>query len=134
MATIELTKDNLDSSINGNDILLVDFWASWCGPCKMFGPIFEKVADLNPDIAFAKLNTEEQQEVAAQFGVRSIPTLAIFRDQILVFLQAGALPENALTDVLQKVKDLDMDEVRQKIAEEEAKQQTAASPTAGAPA
>jgi len=128
MATIELTKANLDSTIHDNNILLIDFWASWCGPCKMFGPIFEKVADQNPDIGFAKLDTEAQQEVAAQFGVRSIPTLAIFREEILVFLQAGALPENALTDVLEKVKGLDMDEVRQKIAEEEATQEAAASP------
>ena len=122
MATIELTKDNLESSIHDNDILLVDFWASWCGPCKMFGPIFEKVAEQYPDVAFAKLNTEEQQEVAAQFNVRSIPTLAIFREEILVFLQASALPENALVDIVEKVQALDMDEVRQKIAEEEAKQ------------
>ncbi len=128
MATIELTRDNLESSIDDNDILLIDFWASWCGPCKMFGPIFEKVADANPDIAFAKLDTEEQAEVAAQFAVRSIPTLAIFREQVLVFLQAGALPENALVDILDKVKELDMDEVRAKIAEEQAKQETAAAP------
>lgn len=128
MATIELTKDNLESSIHDNDILLIDFWASWCGPCKMFGPIFERVAEKHPDIGFAKLNTEEQQEVAAQFGVRSIPTLAIFREEILVFLQAGALPENALTDILEKVRGLDMDEVRQKIAEEETEQEAAAAP------
>jgi thioredoxin len=128
MATIELTKENLDSSIQDNDILLIDFWADWCGPCKMFGPIFEKVADQYPDVGFAKLNTEDQQEVAAKFAVRSIPTLGIFREGILVFLQAGALPENALVDIVEKVQALDMDEVRQKIAEEESKQSEAAAP------
>jgi len=122
MSTIELTSDNLQSTISDNDIVLIDFWASWCGPCKMFGPIFESVAERNTDIAFAKCDTEAQQAVAAQFGIRSIPTLAIFREQILVFLQAGALPETALDEIIEKVKELDMDEVRAKIAEEEAKQ------------
>ena len=125
MSTLELTKDNLENTINDNDIVLIDFWASWCGPCKMFGPIFEKVADRNTDIAFAKCDTEAQQEVAGEFGIRSIPTLAIFREQILVFLQAGALPETALDEVIGKVKELDMDEVRAKIAEQEAKQAAA---------
>jgi len=125
MSTIELTKDNLQSTIEDNDVVLIDFWADWCGPCKMFGPIFEKVAERNADIAFAKCDTEAQQEVAAQFGIRSIPTLAIFREQILVFLQAGALPENALDEIIGKVKELDMDEVRAQIAEEEAKQAAA---------
>ena len=125
MSTLELTKDNLENTINDNDIVLIDFWASWCGPCKMFGPIFEKVADRNTDIAFAKCDTEAQQEVAGEFGIRSIPTLAIFREQTLVFLQAGALPETALDEVIGKVKELDMDEVRAKIAEQEAKQAAA---------
>lgn len=122
MGTIELTNDNLHSTIENNDIVLIDFWASWCGPCKNFGPIFEKVADENPGIAFAKCDTEDQQAVAGQFGVRSIPTLAIFRDQILVFQQAGALPETALVDLIDQVRGLDMDEVRAKVAEEKARQ------------
>ncbi len=122
MSTLELKTDNLQSTIENNDIVLIDFWASWCGPCKQFGPIFEKAAEENPDLAFAKCNTEEQPEAAAQFGVRSIPTLAIFREQVLVFLQAGALPATGLTELIEKVQELDMDEVRAQIAAEETKQ------------
>jgi thioredoxin 1 len=121
MATIELTTDNLESSIENSDILLIDFWAEWCGPCKMFGPIFEKASEQYPDIVFAKCNTELQQQVAASFGIRSIPTLAVFREKILVFLQPGALPEQALLEIIQKVKELDMDQVRKDIAEQEKK-------------
>lgn len=120
MATIELTADMLEDTINNNDIVLIDFWADWCGPCKMFGPIFERAAEKHPDIAFAKCDTERHQMLAAQFGVRSIPTLAIFREQILLFLQAGALPETALDDIISKVRSLDMDDVRTKVAEAEA--------------
>ena len=123
MSTLTMTKDNFDDTITNNEIVLIDFWADWCGPCKMFGPIFEKVSDSHADAVFAKVDTEDQQELAGSFGIRSIPTLAIFREQVLVFLQAGALPENALDEVIGKVKDLDMDEVRAKIAEEEAAQQ-----------
>jgi len=126
MATLEMTKDNFDGTINDNDIVLIDFWAEWCGPCKMFGPVFEKVSGEHPDAVFAKVDTEAQQALAGSFGIRSIPTLAIFREKILVFLQAGALPEAALRDILDQVKKLDMDEVRAKIAEEEAKQAGAA--------
>jgi len=120
MATIELTNENLDETINNNDIVLIDFWADWCGPCKMFGPVFEAAAEKHTDLVFAKCDTQNQQEVAGSFGVRSIPTLAIFREQILVFKQAGALPPEALEDLISKVRELDMDEIRQKIAEEEA--------------
>jgi len=121
MATIELTKDNLEETIANNDILFIDFWAEWCGPCKMFGPVFEKAAEDHGDIAFAKCDTENQQEVAAAFGIKSIPTLAIFKEQTLVFAQPGALPAAALEEVIDKTKTLDMEEVRKEIAEEEAK-------------
>ncbi len=119
---LQMTKDNFDDTIKDNGIVLVDFWADWCGPCKMFGPVFEKASEANSDIVFAKVDTEDQQELAGSFGIRSIPTLAVFRDQILVFLQAGALPAQALDDLIGQVRGLDMDEVRKKIAEEEAKQ------------
>jgi len=121
MATIELTSKNLESSIENNDILLIDFWAEWCGPCKMFGPTFEKASEQYPDIAFAKCNTELQQQAAASFGVQSIPTLAVFREKILLYLQPGALPESALIEIIGKIKGLDMDQVRKDIAEQEKK-------------
>jgi thioredoxin 1 len=116
---LDLNKDNFQSAIEDNDIVILDFWAPWCGPCKSFGPIFEKVAGENPDIAFAKINTEEEQELGAMFAIRSIPTLMIFREQIAVFSQPGALPEGALNELIGKVKELDMDEVRRQIAEME---------------
>lgn len=122
MAKIELNKENLESVINENPIVLIDFWAEWCGPCKMFGPIFEKAAERYPEITFASCNTEEAVEVAAAFGIRSIPTLAIFRDQVLLFKQAGALPEAALEELITKTQELDMDEVRAKIDAEEARE------------
>jgi len=125
MSTIELNKDNFDETIENNDVVLIDFWAEWCGPCKMFGPIFEKTAEEYPDYAFAKVDTEAQQELAASFGIRSIPTLAIFREKILLFMQPGALPAAGLKDLIDQVAKLDMDEVRAKIAEEEAKQKAA---------
>ncbi|NOZ00580.1 MAG: thioredoxin [Deltaproteobacteria bacterium] len=118
--TIEMSTANFNEVIENNDIVLLDFWADWCGPCKMFGPIFEKAAKDNPDLAFGKVDTEAQQELAAQFGISSIPTLGIFREKILLFLQPGMLPENALKDIIQQVKDLDMEEVRKKVAEQQA--------------
>lgn len=119
-ATIELTKDDLESTVTGNDIVFVDFWASWCGPCRMFAPIFEQAAVDHPDIVFAKVDTEAEAELAAAFQVRSIPTLMAFREGVLLFAQPGALPAHALEDVIAKVQALDMDEVRQAIEAERA--------------
>ena len=112
MATIELTKDTFESTVLENDTVLVDFWAEWCGPCRMFGPVYEKVSADHPDIVFAKVDTEAQPELAGYFNIRSIPTLMIFRDKIGIFSQPGALPEPALRDLIDQVKALDMDEVR----------------------
>ncbi len=128
MATIELTKDNLDSTIENNDIVLIDFWAEWCGPCKMFGPIFKQASEKNPDMVFASCNTEEQPEVAGSFGIRAIPTLAVFREKILVFLQPGALPGSALNEIIEKVRELDMDEVRADIEKQKAEQKKTEKP------
>ena len=112
MATVNMTSENFDQTLEENDIVILDFWAEWCGPCKMFGPIFEKASDAHPDVLFGKVNTEEQQALAAAFGIRSIPTVAIFREQIPIFSQPGMLPENALEEILKQVKELDMEEVR----------------------
>lgn len=120
---MEMTTTNFESTINGSDIVFIDFWAEWCGPCKMFGPIFEKAASKHTDVTFAKVDTEAQQELAAQFGIRSIPTLGIFRDNVLLYLQPGMVPEEGLDDLVKQVKGLDMDEVRKEIAEHEANHQ-----------
>lgn len=122
MATIDLTKETFEETVTGNDIVLMDFWASWCGPCKQFAPVFESMSESHPEAVFAKINTEEQQELAGYFQIRSIPTLMIFREQIIVFSQAGALPPAALEDVLEKVAALDMDDVRRQVAEQAAEQ------------
>ena len=121
MATENLTIDKLETTIEDNDIVLIDFWAEWCGPCKMFGPIFEKASEKHPDVAFTKCNTEGAQDLAGHFGIQSIPTLAIFREKILLFMQPGSLPEAALEDIITRIKELDMQEVHAKIAEESAK-------------
>jgi len=120
MATMELTAANFENTLTDNDIVVIDFWADWCGPCKMFGPTFEKVSDNHDDVVFAKCDTDKEQSVAAQFGIQSIPTLAVLRDKVLLFSQAGVLPESALEDVVSQVKALDMADVHAKIAEEEA--------------
>jgi thioredoxin 1 len=123
MATIELTTDNFVSEVEGNDILLVDFWASWCGPCRQFAPVYEAASEKHSDIAFGSVNTEEQQQLSMEFQVTSIPTLMVFRDQILVFAQPGALPPASLEQLITAVRDLDMDDVRRKIAEDSDEQQ-----------
>src|SRR5437016_10595403 len=127
MAVIEITKDNFEETILNNPTVLIDFWAPWCGPCRGFAPVFEKVAEANPDVVFAKVNTDEEQEIAAHFQIRSIPTLMVFRDQIIVFSQPGALPQGAFEQVVQKAKGLDMDDVRKQVA---AKESSASPPPA----
>ena len=118
MATVELTLETFESTIAKQGITLVDFWAEWCGPCRMFGPIFEQASEDNPEITFGKVDTEAEQQLAGMAGISSIPTLMIFRDGILLFNQAGALPGPALTELIGKVKGLDMEQVRAEIAKE----------------
>jgi len=126
MPVIELTKENFEQVVTSNTTVIVDYWAEWCGPCRCFAPVFEKVAEKHPDVVFAKVNTEEQPEIAGHFQIRSIPTLMVFRDQIIVFSQPGALPQGAFEQVVSKVKELDMDEVRRQIDAQEGQQQQSA--------
>ena len=120
MAVVELTKENFEQVVTGNATVVVDYWAPWCGPCRGFAPVFERVAEKHPDVVFAKVNTDDEQEIAGHFQIRSIPTLMVFRDSIIVFSQPGAMPEGAFEQVVAKAKGLDMDEVRKKMAESEA--------------
>lgn len=121
MATVDLTKDNFVDTVNNNDFVIIDFWAPWCGPCQQFAPVYTEMSEKYPDVVFAKVNTEEEQELAAQFNVRSIPTLAIFREQVILYMEAGALPPAALEEIIGKAGELDMAEVKKQIAEEEKK-------------
>ena len=122
MATVTLTQENFEQTVSAGDIVLVDFWATWCGPCRQFGPIFEEASEKFTDVVFGKIDTDDQQQLAMAAQITSIPTLMVFRDGIVVFRQSGALPLSALEDLISQVQNLDMDEVRKQIAEMEAKE------------
>ena len=122
MAYIELTESNFNEVIENNETIIIDFWAEWCGPCKQFGPVFEKVAEANSDITFAKVNTEEQQALAQQFQIQSIPTVMIIKEKTLLFNQGGAFGEADFSNLVKQVKEIDMDQVRAEVEAEQAKQ------------
>ncbi|HEC16283.1 MAG TPA: thioredoxin [Sedimenticola sp.] len=117
MPVVELTKDNFEQTVTGHDFIIVDYWAPWCGPCRSFMPVFEKVAQDHPEILFAKVNTEEEQEIASQFNIGSVPTLMILRERIIVYNKAGALPEPALRELIARAAALDMEEARKQVGD-----------------
>jgi thioredoxin len=125
---MDLTQENFDNTVTENAMVIIDFWAPWCGPCRGFAPVYEKASEGHPDVVFAKVNTDEQQELASAFGIRSIPTLMVFREKVILFQQAGALPGNALQQVITQAKAIDMDKVREEIAQQESAQPAAGNP------
>jgi len=123
MATVELTSENLVDTINNNDFVIIDFWAPWCGQCQSFGPVYEEICEKYADIVFAKVNTQDQQEIAAQFNIRSIPTLMVFREQVILYAEAGALPGSAFEELIGQAKAVDMAEVHKSVADQQPPQQ-----------
>jgi thioredoxin 1 len=127
VATVELTQENFEKTVNDNPMVIIDFWAEWCGPCKGFAPVYEKAAEAHPDVVFAKVDTDAQPELAGSFGIRSIPTLIVFREKVILFQQAGALPGNALEQVITQAKALDMAKVHAEVASQQQAGQPQAS-------
>jgi len=123
MAVQELTQENFEQAVTGNKMVIIDFWAPWCGPCKSFAPVFEAASEKHPDVVFAKVNSDDEQGLSAHFGIRSIPTILLFREEVIVFMQSGALPASGLDSVLTQARALDMEQVRRDIAAQQAQQQ-----------
>lgn len=122
MATVELNQGNFEAVVTGNDMVIVDYWAPWCGPCKSFGPVFEQISEKYPNVVFAKVNTEVEQEIARDFNIRSIPTLMVFRENVIIYSEAGALPASGLEQLVEQALKLNMEEVHQQIAAQQAAQ------------
>jgi thioredoxin 1 len=131
MPTINLTQDNFDQTVSDHEMVVVDFWAPWCGPCRFFAPVFEAAADKHPDVVFAKVNTDEQQQLAGMFGIRSIPTLMIMREKVVLYHEAGALPAQALEDILEQARAIDMARVHEELAREASAEAAADAGTPG---